>query len=200
MPWELHVQSDCWETVCWKRDSFQTPIINQCTYFSQTTVVAVPKTRNARFNLTGGHNGDCICFTCESDYVALARDRREQSTPLDREVMCGLQCDCNETMQPGCCKIPDYSYNSHCCLIDGHSTIGAPSVLSKYASRVEHTTSRNTSTDWLLPVNFHVDLARHWLHAHLWHFTRRHTKPQWLRAIQGTLRWNPTHGQRRLNE
>ena len=34
-------------------------------------------------------------------------------------------------MHPGCCKILDFSYNSRCCLIEGHGTFGASGVLMK---------------------------------------------------------------------
>ena len=80
--------------------------------------------RFGKCNLTVSHRGDCICYTCESNYLALARNRMEQAYLLDKELMCGQQCDCNDTMHLGCCKIPEYSSNNPCCLTDGHTTIG----------------------------------------------------------------------------
>ena len=82
-------------------------------------------------NLPTPHSGDCICYTCESDYVTLSRDRREQALPLDKDLTCGKDCDCNDVAHPGCCKILDFNYNKPCCLIEGHDTIGVPGVVSK---------------------------------------------------------------------
>ena len=82
-------------------------------------------------NLSTGHGGDCICYTCECDVVALSRDRREQAMPVDKEATCGKHCDCNDTTHPGCCKVPDFNYNDACCLTLGHDSVGATGVLSK---------------------------------------------------------------------
>ena len=87
--------------------------------------------RFGKCNLSANHNGDCICYTCESDFVALARDRREQAYPVDKEAMCGKHCDCDDMAHPGCCKVPDYRYNDPCCLTIGHDTIGTTGVSSK---------------------------------------------------------------------
>ena len=76
-------------------------------------------------NLKQRHDGVSEFFRCESDYVMLAKDRKDKATQFDLNLMCVLVCDCNETMHPGCCTIPDVDYNSKCCLFDGHDTTGA---------------------------------------------------------------------------
>ena len=134
----MHVQSDCWKILRWKgiHSNHPSAVLAHdvhkhdgcCTSENKKHMTHV---RFGQCNLTVSHSGDCICYTCESEYVALARDRREQAYSLDEELMCGKQCDCNDTMHPACCKIPEYSYNNACCLTDGHTIIGAPNVLSK---------------------------------------------------------------------
>ena len=99
-----------------------------CTSSNKTQMTLL---RFGMCNLSALHGGDCICYTCESDLVALARDRREQALPVDKEATCGKHCDCNDISHPGCCKVPDYDYNDPCCLTIGHDPVGATGVLSK---------------------------------------------------------------------
>ena len=81
-------------------------------------------------NLSTGHVGECICYTCECDVVALSRDRREQAMPVDKDLTCGEECDCKDTSHPGCCKVPDFNYNNVCCLMLGHDPVSATGVPS----------------------------------------------------------------------
>jgi hypothetical protein len=83
-------------------------------------------------NLSTGHVGECICYTCESDVVALSRDRREQAMPVDKELTCGRECDCVDISHPGCCKVPDFNYNKACCLMQGHDPVSVTGVPSEH--------------------------------------------------------------------
>ena len=98
---------------------------------TSTNKVQMTHHRFGLCNLSTGHGGECICYTCECDVVALSRDRREQAMPLDKDLTCTDECDCKDTSHPGCCKVPDFNYNNACCLTQGHDLVSAAGVHSK---------------------------------------------------------------------